>query len=259
MMSSDAPAAIDSEEALLAKAQSSLQDYAQKMDEKAYRLAADALGPSPSVKELINLATSIEQATDNQVFRFAGKLEILHQKGLSPAIACRKGCAYCCGTQIMATVPEVLRLAEWIKENFSEEEQKALKDRLSAFNKRVLDIKSSGEPRPPIDCPILVDNSCSAHPGRPIACRGANSVDVDACISARENWQDESVNIPLVGQPYYAGRSMVKGLRRAMKERGLSSPVVEMPIALEIALNNPNAGERFLAGEPVFEIAVLQS
>ena len=258
-MSADAPQAQNTEDELMAKAYGGLVDYSNKMEEKAFRLAADALGEKPSVDDLINLANTVEEAINNQVFRFAGKLEILHQKGLSPDIACRKGCAYCCGTQIMATVPEILRLAKWIAENFSAEEVAGLKTRLAEFIPKVQAIKASGEQRPPIDCPILVDNACSAHPSRPIACRAANSVDVEACITARNNWQDESLNIPLVGHPYMGGKAMIKGLRNAMKARGLASPIVEMPIALEIALNNPHAGEQFLAGEPVFEASVIES
>src|SRR4051794_18086402 len=96
----DAPA---SESAMMAKAYAGLQDYGNKMAEKAYRVALEGLSVSPTVQELVDTAGSIEQAIDNQVFRFAGKLEVLHQQGASPTIACKKGCAYCCGTQIMAT------------------------------------------------------------------------------------------------------------------------------------------------------------
>jgi len=259
MAAEASPQLTHSEEAIIAKAYDGLSGYVQKMTEKAYRLASDALTENPTVDQLVDLAAAVEQAIDNQVFRFAGKLEVLHQQGVSPTIACSKGCAYCCGTQIMATVPEVLRLAKWINENFSTEEIQALRQRLAAFNAKVRAIKESGGPRPPIDCAILMDDSCSAHPGRPIACRGANSVNVGACIKARENWQDESLNIPLVGQPYYASKSMVRGVRDAMKDRGLPSPIIEMPFGLEVVLNDPMAGEKFLAGEPVFDGGLIEA
>lgn len=256
-MNSEAPG--QSEDAIRAKAYSGLQEYGNKMADKAYRVASEGIGVTPTPQSLIDFVGTIEQAMDNQVFRFAGKLEILHQQGVSPEIACRKGCSYCCGTQIMATIPEILRMAKWINENFSAEQIAALRARLAEFNPKVLAIKASGEPRPPMDCPILVEGSCSAHPGRPIACRAANSVNVDACIAAREHWDDDSYDIPLVGQPFYAGKAMTKGLRVAMEDRGLNSPIVDMPVALEIALDNPSAGDQFLAGEPVFDIAVLHA
>jgi hypothetical protein len=256
-MSPESQPPVDSEQAIRDKAYGGLVDYAFKMEEKAHKVASEGLSASPTVQELMDLTAIIEQAMDNQVFRFAGKLEVLHQKGVSPEIACKKGCAYCCGTQIMATVPEVLRLANWILENFSSEQVQALKGRLAEYTPKVHAINASGEPRPPMDCPILVDNSCSAHPGRPISCRAANSLDVTACINARENWRDD-IPIPLVGHPLYGGKSMGKGLRDAMKQKGLQSPIVEMPIALEIALNDPQAGEKFIAGEPVFEAAVIE-
>lgn len=240
-----------------ARGPAGLQDYNLKMEEKAYRMADDLLGHPPTAEQLLQAAGSVEQAIDNQVYRFAGKLEILHQQGLSPNIACRKGCSYCCGTQIMCTIPEAARLADWINENLSQGEIVALKERLAEFVAKLLAIKASGEARPPIDCPILVDNSCSCHPARPIACRGANSLDVDACINARENWRDQTLNIPLLGQPLYAAKAMVKGIRRALADRGIASPVVEMPLALNIILDNPKAIEGYLAGEPVFETAIV--
>ncbi len=248
--------AVDAQDALQSKAMTGLQEYRQKMLEKAYRVANNVLGNPPTVAQLMEAAAEIEGTIDIQVHRFAGKLEVLHQQGKSPDIACRKGCSYCCGTRIMASIPEVLRLASWVVENFSKEELGALRKRLAEFNAKVLAIKASGEQRPPIDCAILVNNSCSAHPGRPILCRAANSVDVNACINARENWRDQSLTIPLVGQPLYAGKDLIRGLRMALEERGIASPDVEMPLALEIALSDPSAGNRFLAGEPVFDLAI---
>ena len=234
-----------------------LEDYGRKMAEKAFRLGNDAISQPPTTEELIKAATTIEGAIDIQVHRFAGKLEVLHVQNGYPTIACRKGCSYCCGTRIMASIPEIFRLAEWIGENFSERELAELRERLSAFREKIVALHESGEARPPIDCPILVDHSCSAHPGRPIACRGANSMDVDACIRGRENWQDPTLQIPLLGQPFVAGRSMVNGLRAATREKGLDSPTVEMPLALEIVLNDATAADRYLAGENVFEIAIV--
>jgi len=248
----------ESEQAILAKAHDGLSDYAAKMAAKAYRIVDESLPASPTIQDLIDVSAKLEQQMDNQVFRFAGKLEVLHMRGLSPEIACKKGCAYCCGTQITATLPEVFRLAKWIIENFEEKQIAQLKERLAEFVPKAASYIGSSEPRPPMDCPILVDNSCSAYPARPVACRGANSVDVEACIHARENWQDESASIPLVGQPYYAGKSMAKGLRLAMQERGLTSPIVEMPIALAILLDNPDAADQYLAGEPAFESSVIE-
>lgn len=242
---------------ILSRGMSSLQDYAYKMLDKAFRLANEALGHPPTVAQLVQTAARIEESMDIQVHRFSGKLEVLHQQGKSSEIACAKGCAYCCKVKITASVPEVLRLALWLKENKTEQELAALRKRLAAYNSELAALKASGLPRPPMNCAVLVDNACSAYPGRPVACRAANSVDVGACAQACENWRDESLTIPYVGQPIFAGKEMVKGIKMALEQRGISSPTVELSIALEIALDDPEAGERFLAGEPIFEPAAV--
>lgn len=234
-----------------------LRSYSDKMYVKAQKIAEAGLSDRPTPDELMKVAADVEGAIDIQVHRFAGKLEVLNIQQGVPTIACRKGCSFCCGTQIMCTIPEALRMARWFQENFDAEQMAALRARLVKFREFLLGIQGAGLPRPPYDCAVLFEDSCSGHPGRPIACRGANSLDVDACIRAREHWQDDSVQIPLLGQPYYAGKSMVQAINHALERRGVKSPVVELGLALEIALEHPDAAERFLAGDSLFDIAIV--
>ena len=49
------------------------------------------------------------------------------------------------------------------------------------------------------------------------------------------------------------------GMREALEARGISGVFVELSLALEIALREPEAGDRYLAGEPLFASACLDS
>jgi hypothetical protein len=51
--------------------------------------------------------------------------------------------------------------------------------------------------------------------------------------------------------------NVLDGLIAGLKDGGLRSEALELIAALSIALDQPDAGERWLAGEPVFEAAVV--
>lgn len=103
-------------------------------------------------------------------------------------------------------------------------------------------------------CPLLVDFCCSVHPARPMTCRAFNSVDVNACIRTLENWR-ESHYIPQVLNQVRVTSAVHLGMSEAIRDLGYRHEVVEMPMALEIALDDPTAGDRWMAGEDVFAAA----
>ncbi len=94
-------------------------------------------------------------------------------KGVSKAIseerkkgrklACGKGCSTCCGThQDIPIYPlELTGIIWYVNEKIAGELRNVLKTQLSEFK------KSS-------PCPFIVDNACSIHPMRPMACRQFN-------------------------------------------------------------------------------------
>ena len=48
-----------------------------------------------------------------------------------------------------------------------------------------------------IECPLLTEQKCSVYPSRPLACRAAASLDVNACIAIFVNRQDAPNRAPL--------------------------------------------------------------
>jgi Fe-S-cluster containining protein len=78
-------------------------------------------------------------------------------------LACHKGCAACCRSH--TTIPvyplELIGITWYAVEHLAGATREQLKQQLRAHRK--------GEP-----CPLLVDNACSIHPLRPLACRQFN-------------------------------------------------------------------------------------
>jgi len=92
----------------------------------------------------------------------------LEQQGRAKGrvLACKKGCAGCC--RIHAAVPvyplEMAGMAWYCTEQVSGAERAVLAPQLESF--------AEGKP-----CPFLVDDICSIHPLRPMACRQFNVFD----------------------------------------------------------------------------------
>jgi hypothetical protein len=105
-------------------------------------------------------------------------------------------------------------------------------------------------------CPLLVDDRCSVHSVRPLACRGWNSFDVSACEkdSLRPE-EDASVEIPAL--PYSAARALCFGIVAGLRLRALEYELVHLPTALAIGLEQPTAElhSRWRRGELVFRAA----
>ena len=78
-------------------------------------------------------------------------------------LACGRGCSTCCRTH--TTIPvypiELMGLYWYVSEQMEPSRREQLRERLEAHEK--------GQP-----CPFLIDEVCSVHPLRPMACRNFN-------------------------------------------------------------------------------------
>jgi Fe-S-cluster containining protein len=139
-----------------------------------------------------------------------------------PPVACTAGCTYCCHNVVMATAPEIFLAAS---------EVRARRDQ--AFVTAVLGRCESMRPardrggRPP--CPLLESDRCSVYGARPAVCRKHTSFAVSACKSDHEG---RASQIPI---------------------RPFDQMVFEYcAVALRLALQNPDAEQRWLDGQDVF-------
>lgn len=106
-------------------------------------------------------------------------------------LACAKGCWYCCHSRVSASMPEVVHLAAMLRGQWSEEsrgwvaEQSARRVQVGACP---ADVWRSG-----LACPLLEGGVCQAYEARPLACRGANSLDMEPCREALVRGEPETL------------------------------------------------------------------
>ena len=99
-------------------------------------------------------------------------------------IACREGCSYCCHMRVVATVPEIIALHDFIVAQLSASEIAELGRRIVALDEATHGLSDEQWGVGHYPCPVLVDGFCSAYAARPLDCRGYNSTNVAACSDA---------------------------------------------------------------------------
>jgi Fe-S-cluster containining protein len=164
------------------------------------------------------------------------------------AIACKKGCNYCCHSFVAATVPEILfaRQAADKARYFIEHP-----DTLGlARELRTLTPENRIGRRLP--CALLVSDGCSIYPSRPMMCRVATSLDVESCIEEFEG-RNLSADVPVARTFITHGGNVRTAFVAAAMSAGLDCRSYELSSSVAAADDLPALSLRWLAGERVFD------
>jgi Fe-S-cluster containining protein len=172
-----------------------------------------------------------------------------------PPSACKEGCDWCCYLTVGTTVPEVVRIAAYLRQTLSPEELQATRQRITELeeHKRRQSLGQRADAHAP--CALLVNHRCVAYPVRPLTCRGFNSSDAHLCELFLQS--PRKVVVPAYVPQLRLMTFVLDGMRAGLSESGLRGDLVELTTALRIALELPDAAERWLAGEAVFAPARL--
>jgi Fe-S-cluster containining protein len=172
-----------------------------------------------------------------------------------PELDCHKGCATCCTLRVVATAPEVLLVARYVRA-MDEELQHAgvdLKNRLAEADADTRDCDEQQRVTLRRRCPYIEAGACVIYPVRPLACRGHASYDRRACWEAAAGRIDQ---VPY-SVPHMNMRSLIQNaMQSALRDAGYSWAAYELNHALSIALEDAACEEAWLAGDDVFAPAM---
>jgi Fe-S-cluster containining protein len=172
-----------------------------------------------------------------------------------PPSACREGCDWCCHLTVGTTVPEVVRIVEYLRQKLSPEDFRALRERALRLDEQRRELKAAHRGEARLPCALLVNHRCAAYAVRPLTCRGFNSRDASCC--ERFVKSPGKTTLPLYAPQLRLTAFVLDGMRAGLAGSGLTGERLELTAALRIALEVPGAVERFLAGEPAFAAARL--
>jgi hypothetical protein len=166
-------------------------------------------------------------------------------------IACGPGCPSCCVAKVAVVAPEVLRIVAHLRATLDAEALAALTARVRLADGETRGLTRAQRIGAGIHCPLLSGGSCSVHSVRPLLCRGWTSLDRAACERHFAD-PDEAPVAPAYAVGYELASAVLGGLGRAALDAGRDGSLLELTAALRIALEVPNAAERWDAGRPVF-------
>jgi hypothetical protein len=172
-----------------------------------------------------------------------------------PPLACREGCDWCCHLTVGTAAPEVLRIADHLRQTLPPDDLRATVERVAALDDRRRRLPANQRADARLPCALLVDHRCAAYPVRPLTCRGFNSSDAHQCELFLQ--APRKVRVPNYVPQLRLTTFVLDGMRAGLSESGLKGDLLELTAALRVALTVPDAAGRWLAGEAVFAAARL--
>ncbi len=208
----------------------------------------EALHERPTTTQVIELVDTARTEAGQIVRRMLARYRDV------PLVACRAGCAWCCSKSIAVSPPEVLRIAAHLRATLAPENLAAVQECIARLDDQTRTMSSRERARTRLPCALLADQRCTIHPVRPLTCAGWNSVDVNEC---KADWLDPESSDEITANVVQieAFQAMRLGMDLGSEELGLEHDTLELTSALRIALDSPDALERWRAGERVFAAA----
>jgi Fe-S-cluster containining protein len=155
---------------------------------------------------------------------------------------CKPGCSYCCNHRIEALPAEIFLIARELK--------KLPADQLAELSARLREHAAKARGLRPeehrLTCPLLENSLCTVYENRPYSCRRFHSLDVEQC-------KDPEGTPPASEELNMKSAAVMIGMVEAYTKRQLPTHPHELGAAVLVALEQPDAEERWFRGEPVFE------
>ena len=208
---------------------------------------APLLAGERSAGALVGAALRAHAALDKEAQR------ALSRPG-SPEPACSAGCSYCCHVHVDVTVPELLAIAAHIDRTWTPEARASLRGRLAARASDVEGLTCAERWEAQIPCALLGDGGrCSIYEVRPLRCRALHASSVDPCREAFEGeGRGGGAGPALIPHLNRALDAAEEGYDRALLGASLSADGHRLEIGLLLALDDPEAGLRWLSGGQPF-------
>lgn len=181
-----------------------------------YQLGMGAVKAGMSKSSLYAAIKEMYRSIDellNSLFDFAQQQE--------QPIECKKGCEWCCHQPVFAMDYELKFLDNYLKEEFSNEEQKEVKIRAQKKQQQLTTLEKETLLNSKFPCPLLDNGVCMAHEARPMACRIYLSSNVKTCLKFYNTPEDKTNYPALLEFPMRAGRMMNEGFKAALKTKGI--------------------------------------
>lgn len=167
-------------------------------------------------------------------------------------LACRAGCTWCCHFSVDVRAVEVFRILDFIERELSEQEKARILAEARANSAALRDLDEIERMRRNVKCPFLSDSRCTIYSARPQMCRNYHATNAIGCQRSYEEPDNLEIDPEFAPYVYQAGGAHVDAFSTAMRDAGYDTAVYELNAALNAALSQPDARDRFEAKRAPF-------
>jgi Fe-S-cluster containining protein len=160
-------------------------------------------------------------------------------------LACCAGCTWCCYFSVDVRAVEVFSILDFVERMLPTDEKARIYAEVRA-NSTVLnkmdEIERMGHN---IKCPFLSEGRCVIYAARPQTCRNYHATNAAGCKQSYEEPGNLDIDPEFAPLVYQAGGAHVDAFTAALREAGYDAKVYELNCALDAAMSDPGARERF--------------
>jgi Fe-S-cluster containining protein len=177
-------------------------------------------------------------------------------------LACRAGCSWCCYFTVDVRPAEVFAILDFMERTLSPDERIRIQSEIRANSAMLRGLTEDARVTRNVKCPFLAEGRCSIYQARPQSCRNYHATDAAGCEKSYENPEDLDIDPEFAPAVYQVGGAHVQAFAAAMRDAGFDVDAYELNSALDTALSEAGARERFEArrkpfigirGEEVFD------
>lgn len=214
----------------------------------------------PTLERVVALARGAMASTSRLVEG------LLARAGEGGAVACKAGCAHCCYQVVAVTAAEAFAIFEHLQRSRSAPELELLRAHVAELYQRTHARTSSERFSPEFPCVFLEGGSCSIYEARPLACRGANSLDAAECETrlrdpaARAEFLERGHAGRCYLEPLRAFRAVSAGLQLGVSELyRLDMRALDLVAAMHVLFEGGSSvASAWLAGQQPFQLALRE-
>jgi Fe-S-cluster containining protein len=184
----------------------------------------------------------VQQAYENSRQRHDERIAAAPDIG---TLACREGCTWCCHFSVDVRAVEAFSILDFVERTLTVEQKTRVYAELRANSAAMKNLTEIERMRRNVKCAFLSEGRCSIYAARPQACRNYHATSAVGCQQSYEDPDNLDIDPEFAPLVYQAGGAHVDAFTLAMREAGYDTNVYELNCALDAALSEPGARERF--------------
>jgi Fe-S-cluster containining protein len=163
-------------------------------------------------------------------------------------LACRAGCTWCCYFTVDVRAAEVFRILDIVEQSFTPEEKARVYAEVRANSVALRKLGEGERVTRNVKCPLLNEARCTIYAARPQSCRNYHATNVAGCQRSYEEPENLDIDPEFAPGVYQAGGAHAEAFNSAMSDLGYDANAYELNCALDAALSDVSARERFESG-----------